>query len=699
MNRKSTTIKSVRQIPANNAQRHTTADEKPRSKRPVIRETLSESYRLVWLAEDETSNIIPVANVRSVANDFKHFQNAKECIEYLKQSENTIFLVCSEKFGPLIVPEVYQLKHIWSIHIYNNDIQNNPHFVHSYSQVKIIFAKTSHLLESLTKDVQQYLKQEKFAAVMGTESQGNTAEWCDDWWLRYIHLLCYLPYPEDYRLQIIPLLRDYYDGVSSKLATVDELEKNYKSENVIWWYTRATFFCELLNRACRQHNIELSFLFGPYVQDIYQQLKKESDAFKEKRSSETPKMHVYRGQVMPTYEFNHHIASNVMNNSLLSTSLNRKKALEFISLGTMKDDYIRALFEIEIDLNEITRPYALISHLSEIPYEEEVLFMIGTDFRVQPDSLEYNDEDKVWVKKLRLYNYHKINDINKHDPSAAIKNYNDALKFWSEYVTDSEMNCFRDIAKIYCNLGECYHTHKKDVKTALINYRLAITNYQLAIPLARDDYEKTSLLEQLTDVYSLKMDIKTNENESKQDYAEFIKCKQLSGENMLKYTSLNDSSFRDRLMEPGWIYASNRKYDEALNIYEHVIDIYLKESELDYDWIIRKVSDVIEIYTERKNDYNSALKYQLIKHECTLKQNQANLTDSYDKSQRKKRYIADEQVELADLYTKLHCYKEAHELYDAALKLRQELSDRFVRHEEIQDIQEKIESIRNNIES
>ncbi|CAF0954587.1 unnamed protein product [Adineta ricciae] len=699
MYRKSTTVKSVRQIPANNTQRHTTTDEKPRSKHPVIRETLSESYRLVWLAKDETNNIIPVANVRSVVNDFKHFQDAKQCIEYLKQSENTIFLVCSEKFGPLIVPEVYQLKHIWSIHIYNNDIQNDPHFVHSYSQVKIIFAKTSHLLESLTKDVQQYLKHEKFAAVMGTESQGNTAEWCYDWWSRYIHLLCYLPYPEDYRLQIIPLLRDYYSGVSSKLTIVDELEKNYKSETVIWWYTRATFFCELLNRACRQHNIELLFLFGSYVQDIYQQLKKENDAFKEKRSSEKSKMLVYRGQVMPTYEFNHHIASSVMNNSLLSTSLNRKKAIEFVGFATMKDDYIRALFEIEIDLNEITRPYALISHLSDIPDEEEVLFMIATDFRVQPDSLEYNEEDKVWVKKLRLYNYHEINDINKFDTTITERRLKDCVNdLFDENQTSKPM--FDDAMMIFEKLNEICPTKKwiKAIKHRYIavKHHSTITDWDLRIR-----HDPSAAIKNYNDAlkFCLKMDIKTNGNEKEQDYAEFIKCKQLSGENMLKYTSLNDSSFRDRLMEPGWIYASNRKYDEALNIYEHVIDIYLKESKLDYDWIIRKVSDVIEIYTTQKNDYNSALKYQLIKHECTLKQNQANLTDSYDTSQRKKRYIADEQVELADLYTKLHFYKEAYELYGAALKLRQELSDRFVRHEEIQDIQEKIESIRNNIES
>ena len=64
-------------------------------------------------------------------------------------------------------------------------------------------------------------------------------------------------------------------------------------------------------------------------------------------------------------------------NSFLLTSINRKKALEIATRKPpLNDELTRILSEIDTKLDTISKPYADIKHLSAIPDEEGILFMI-----------------------------------------------------------------------------------------------------------------------------------------------------------------------------------------------------------------------------------------------------------------------------------------------------------------------------------
>ncbi|CAF5080931.1 unnamed protein product [Rotaria sp. Silwood1] len=54
--------------------------------------------------------------------------------------------------------------------------------------------------------------------------------------------------------------------------------------------------------------------------------------------------------------------------------------------------YQSVLFEIQVDPDS-TYPYANISHMSELPWEDETLFAIGSIFQII--NIEYSEQEKA----------------------------------------------------------------------------------------------------------------------------------------------------------------------------------------------------------------------------------------------------------------------------------------------------------------
>ncbi|CAF1543877.1 unnamed protein product [Didymodactylos carnosus] len=170
-------------------------------------------------------------------------------------------------------------------------------------------------------------------------------------------------------------LKSYYQGNEEQLRVVNEFETTYRADQAIQWFTRNTFLYRLLNKALRQHNIELMFLFDFYVRDLYQQIKQRYEQFKATRT-EDPMIKVYRGQIMPLKEIDRisTYAGWLIINCMFSTSRNRFFALFMLSppSSSKPDDEVQyALFEIDVDIRKTSIPFADISDLSAFPEEEE----------------------------------------------------------------------------------------------------------------------------------------------------------------------------------------------------------------------------------------------------------------------------------------------------------------------------------------
>ncbi|CAF4694053.1 unnamed protein product, partial [Rotaria sp. Silwood2] len=200
--------------------------------------------------------------------------------------------------------------------------------------------------------------------------------------------------PED-KKELIQILKQEYEGNRFELSNIQEFRKQYSSDQAAWWYTRDTFFYKALNAVLRAENIHMIFLFRAYISDIQHQLKTHQ--------AKKP-LRVYRGQVISIDELKtlqNSCGQFISVNSFFSTSTNNERARSFLNASDTVVNLERVLFEIVADPKAATtKPFADIKALSEFPGESEILFMIGSIFRL--NSVNRSANDQIWIIEMTL---------------------------------------------------------------------------------------------------------------------------------------------------------------------------------------------------------------------------------------------------------------------------------------------------------
>ncbi|CAF1172976.1 unnamed protein product, partial [Didymodactylos carnosus] len=137
-----------------------------------------------------------------------------------------------------------------------------------------------------------------------------------------------------------------------------EFDTKYHRSKALYWYTRESIIYRILNKSLRTHQINDVLVFGPFIKDIYDQLHQEYKGFMKLLPS--PTFNVYRGQLMAIDEVNRMkttVGQLIAMNSFLSTSTNRKKAIEFATAKPATNELTNILLEINVDSRYFTKPY------------------------------------------------------------------------------------------------------------------------------------------------------------------------------------------------------------------------------------------------------------------------------------------------------------------------------------------------------
>lgn len=187
------------------------------------------------------------------------------------------------------------------------------------------------------------------------------------------------------------------------LKQIDEFEQEYHSNAAIQWYTRDTYLYRLINHALRCEDTESIIKYRFFIVDLYQKIDELYQQMREQINySEATLLTYYRGQVLSTSEverFKKNIGGLVSFNTFFSTSLSLDIALMFAGNSSLEGGPSEqpVLFCIEIDSSiENTRPYANIDLFSVNEDEDEVLFSMGSVFRVvNVDYLPNNEAIQV----------------------------------------------------------------------------------------------------------------------------------------------------------------------------------------------------------------------------------------------------------------------------------------------------------------
>ena len=261
----------------------------------------------------------------------------------------------------------------------------------------------------LKEDVKIFLKKDRRILISNSDlsllpKEEATSGDALSWWSSFLDLLLYyLPYPEEQCLQKLAItLKEYYNGNPIEVRNIDDFQIQYKAEDTINWYTRETFVYRLLNKAFRQRDVTLLLLFGFFIQNMYRQLKSENQKFKSEYSS-FDFVKVYRGQSMWRDEIQQirEGYNKIVNWCFLSTTYDCSLASIYLNDLVQPEDRVQnVLFEIEIDCTKMSYPYGDITHLSHFPNEREILFMVGSVFRII--DITYDEIQRAWLLKLEL---------------------------------------------------------------------------------------------------------------------------------------------------------------------------------------------------------------------------------------------------------------------------------------------------------
>ena len=264
--------------------------------------------------------------------------------------------------------------------------------------------------------------------------------------------------------ELIDICKKKYENNNSELTILHEFEQTYSSEQALWWYTRESFLYKILNKALRVQNVDLLFLFRFFIRDIHYQLKQRHCLSSTR---------VYRRQLMSSKELKllqDSIGEMISMNSFLSTSLNRELTLFPFKDVERSDDLRQILFEIDAEPRSGEhKPFANISDLSYFPNEDEILFMVGSVFRLTNIHLE----GRVWLVRMTLCSNddHDLKRLSEHMKRAYgggelsfikfghvladMGKLDQADKYYRRLFSElpSNQSTSKDVADLYSSLG------------------------------------------------------------------------------------------------------------------------------------------------------------------------------------------------------------------------------------------------------
>jgi len=90
---------------------------------------------------------------------------------------------------------------------------------------------------------------------------------------------------------------------SSELKHIDMIEKDYRPQQAIWWYTYSRLLYTMLNRALRLMEVDLIIKMGFFVRDLHNHIA-ELHFQQYSGRSDKQSFVVYRGQSLSLKDFN-----------------------------------------------------------------------------------------------------------------------------------------------------------------------------------------------------------------------------------------------------------------------------------------------------------------------------------------------------------------------------------------------------------
>ncbi|CAF1461954.1 unnamed protein product [Rotaria sordida] len=284
------------------------------------------------------------------------------------------------------------------------------------------------------------------------------------------------------------LLEKFHDEMKIIAIYVysDTKTEEESEAQAFYWYSTEIFLYSILNEALRNQDIDALFAMYYFIFDLTHQLVEQHRKFL--HESNKKKLTLYRGQKMFMNEFELLCNSQdqfISFNSFLSTSDDKEVALVFADIPSTTTSK-PILFEIIIDTNMKTVPFAKIKDQSNFHDEADTIINVGAIFRI--DEVKCNENEEISTVRLLLCSEddYELNSILQYEEDKIQLADFDALGwvFYKQGLHDREKLFFEnlleeliklkgslhDITNCYRGLGFVLH-EKEEYDEALKNHK------------------------------------------------------------------------------------------------------------------------------------------------------------------------------------------------------------------------------------
>ncbi|CAF1180033.1 unnamed protein product, partial [Didymodactylos carnosus] len=531
-----------------------------------------EDLTLIWLdknIDDSTKSIL-----REIADHVLLYTEIKPCQDYiLSIKKEKIFLIVSGAYAEQILEKIHPLEQVDLIFVFCLHQENYQHLIDKYRKIVHIFTDQEKLIQSIQTNIDMVLKQRETFNLFNEQKsiRDLTKESVSFLWFQlFKDVLLQMPDTEESKMEMIDKCRYYFRGNIEELNVIEEFRLTYNKEETIEWYTRQCFIYRLVNKALRTEDIELLYTFRFYIKDLCERLAREHEILRQIQRHEQV-ITLYRGLKLTRDElekFQTNIGKLISTNGYLSTSRNRNMALQFASKISKRSNGIQpVLFEISADTRLNDCIFADVTAYSIFSEEEEVLFDLGSTFKIL--SVQYDNGTQIWNIKMALTNeakhiVQKYIDINRRE----MEKGNVVLLF----------------GMLFAEMGE----YKKSQMyfENLLNANVVDDKASIYTNLGRAKYHQGQLDEALKD-------FKKAYNVLKQD------------------SKPNQLDLARTMNNLGLIYQDKHQYDLALDYHFDVLKIYKQNSETNQLFIAHAYDCIGLIYVNKDCNYELALKYFL----------------------------------------------------------------------------------------
>ncbi|CAF3907563.1 unnamed protein product [Rotaria sp. Silwood1] len=483
---------------------------------------LPDGVTIVWLdakahskSNDTMETKLMLEKIHPPIFTFHDVKSCEDALSTISNKKSRIFLVVSGKFSTQILSDLKNLSAVDSVFIYCVRPEKYEHLVAKYSPHVIgVFTEQESLKLSLETELNSYHMRApilNFFAQKQNATRDLTYDAASFLWFQLLQkVLMKTKYDASDMKQMIDYSRKHYERNVQRekfYSDIDKFEKTYKSSNAIEWYTRQSFVYKLINAALRTEDIEALYIFRFYISDLCRQLANEHKVFRI-RHAKSPVLKLYRGCHMTLQELDklqETIGGMTSINGFVSTTMQQWVADEFLSRDARRGPSVQSvLWIIEADCRIDDVIFAFVAPYSVHPEEEEVIFNIGSAFRI--DSVTFNETSNIWHVKAAAtnagsYAFSEYTELLRRELNETSEKvifgtllidmgkYVTAQHYFEDLIERYSGSNHPDLPAFHYNLG-LTHTFQRDLDLAEQQFLRAL-EYQKLVPLKQRDMVRT----------------------------------------------------------------------------------------------------------------------------------------------------------------------------------------------------------------